>query len=70
MMYGKAGLVSKSMTGPNNQTYQRILEVAEALFSTRGYASVRLRDIASAIDVNTPRCITMLQAARNNYLWT
>lgn len=36
---------------PNNQTHQRILDVAEALFSARGYSSVRLRDIASEIGI-------------------
>lgn len=39
------------MDTPNNQTYQRILGVAEALFSARGYTSVRLRDIATAIGI-------------------
>ncbi len=34
---------------PNNETYARILEVASTLFSQRGYASVRLRDIAQAV---------------------
>lgn len=39
------------MNPPNNLTHQRILDVAETLFSTRGYTSVRLRDIASAIGI-------------------
>jgi AcrR family transcriptional regulator len=39
------------MEKPNNQTHQRILDVAEALFSERGYTSVRLRDIASEIGI-------------------
>lgn len=39
------------METPNNQTHQRILDVAEELFSARGYTSVRLRDIASAIGI-------------------
>lgn len=39
------------MQKPNNQTHQRIMDVAEALFSARGYSSVRLRDIASEIGI-------------------
>lgn len=39
------------MEQPNNQTHSRILDVAEALFSARGYTSVRLRDIASEIGI-------------------
>jgi len=35
----------------NNSTYKQILNVAETLFSERGYASVRLRDIASNMDM-------------------
>lgn len=34
---------------PNNQTRTQLLDVAEALFSARGYTAVRLRDIASAM---------------------
>lgn len=34
---------------PSNDTRERILETAEALFSQRGYASVKLRDIAAAV---------------------
>jgi len=34
---------------PDNETRRRILDVAEQLFSERGYAAVRLRDIASAV---------------------
>jgi len=34
---------------PNNETRQRILDAAEELFSKRGYAAVRLRDIAGAV---------------------
>ncbi len=37
------------MEAPNNETRQRILDVADELFSARGFASVRLRDIASAL---------------------
>ena len=33
----------------HNQTRTRILEAAEALFTRRGYAAVRLRDIAAAV---------------------
>lgn len=36
---------------PPNLTFQRILDVAETLFSQRGYVPVRLRDIAAAIGV-------------------
>lgn len=36
---------------PPNLTLQRILDVAETLFSERGYVPVRLRDIAAAIGV-------------------
>jgi AcrR family transcriptional regulator len=36
---------------PANLTLQRILDVAETLFSERGYVPVRLRDIAAAIGV-------------------
>jgi AcrR family transcriptional regulator len=32
-----------------NETCERILEAADQLFSQRGYAAVRLRDIASAV---------------------
>ncbi|CAA9372323.1 MAG: hypothetical protein AVDCRST_MAG93-8517 [uncultured Chloroflexia bacterium] len=34
---------------PDNETRRRILDVAEQLFSERGYAAVRLRDIATAV---------------------
>lgn len=34
---------------PDNDTRTRLLNVAEELFSTRGYLTVRLRDIASAM---------------------
>jgi AcrR family transcriptional regulator len=34
---------------PNNGTRARILDAAEELFATRGYAAVKLRDIASAV---------------------
>ena len=37
------------MNGPNNETRQRILGVADELFSARGYAATRLRDIASRV---------------------
>ncbi|NJM07260.1 TetR/AcrR family transcriptional regulator [Candidatus Gracilibacteria bacterium] len=36
---------------PNNETRVRLLDAAEALFSSRGYTSVRLRDIAAAVDM-------------------
>lgn len=39
------------MNPPNNQTHQRLLDIAEELFSIRGYTSVRLRDIASAVGI-------------------
>lgn len=34
---------------PDNETRQRMLDAAEELFMARGYAAVRLRDIASAV---------------------
>jgi AcrR family transcriptional regulator len=34
---------------PDNETRTRLLDIAEELFSTRGYTAVRLRDIANAI---------------------
>lgn len=34
---------------PNNATWLRILDTAEDLFAKRGFAAVKLRDIASAI---------------------
>lgn len=34
---------------PDNATRQHILHVAEQLFATRGYAAVKLRDIADAV---------------------
>jgi AcrR family transcriptional regulator len=37
------------MNLPSNETRERILNIADTLFSKRGYASVTLRDIASAI---------------------
>lgn len=37
------------MNTPNNETRERLLNTAEELFATRGYASVRLRDIAQAL---------------------
>jgi AcrR family transcriptional regulator len=36
---------------PNNEKRQQILDVAEQLFMTRGYASVALRDIAAQVDM-------------------
>jgi AcrR family transcriptional regulator len=34
---------------PDNETCEHILDAADALFSQRGYASVRLRDIAEVV---------------------
>ncbi|MEQ8675150.1 MAG: TetR/AcrR family transcriptional regulator [Aggregatilineales bacterium] len=34
-----------------NQTHERILSVADEMFATRGYKSVRLRDIATALEM-------------------
>jgi AcrR family transcriptional regulator len=34
---------------PDNETRARILDIADELFSKRGYAAVRLRDIAEAV---------------------
>ncbi len=34
-----------------NETHQQIMDVAAALFATRGYAAVRLRDIADAVGI-------------------
>ncbi len=34
---------------PNNETFERILNAADELFSMRGYAAVRLRDIAEVV---------------------
>lgn len=34
---------------PQNETRERIMDVAESLFMTRGYSAVRLRDIADAV---------------------
>lgn len=39
------------METPNNATYERLLDVAENLFTKRGYASVKLRDIADEIGI-------------------
>lgn len=36
-------------TTPDNATRARLLDVAEELFSSRGYTAVRLRDIAQAL---------------------
>lgn len=38
-------------THEKDETYQRVLDVAERFFSARGYAAVRLRDIAEALGV-------------------
>src|SRR5688500_3338007 len=35
----------------DNETYKRILAVAEELFAQRGYSAVKLRDIAYAVDM-------------------
>jgi AcrR family transcriptional regulator len=37
------------MTTPTNETSERILNAAEALFMARGYDGVKLRDIAEAV---------------------
>jgi len=37
------------MTTPTNETSERILDAAEALFMVRGYDGVKLRDIAEAV---------------------
>ncbi|MBC8098664.1 MAG: TetR/AcrR family transcriptional regulator [Armatimonadetes bacterium] len=37
---------------PNNETRQRLLDAAELLFIKRGYASVKLRDIAEAVGLH------------------
>ena len=37
------------MHNPDNETHQRILGAADELFSARGYAATRLRDIASKV---------------------
>lgn len=39
------------MDTPHNETYERLLDVAEELFSRRGYAAVRLRDITAEIGI-------------------
>jgi len=36
-------------TTPQNETFDRILDIAEELFMVRGYKAVRLRDIADAV---------------------
>lgn len=36
----------------DNETRNRILDTAERLFATRGYAGVKLRDIAAAVDIH------------------
>jgi AcrR family transcriptional regulator len=36
---------------PNNETRARLLDAAEALFAARGYAAVKLRDIAAAVQL-------------------
>jgi len=36
-------------TPPQNETRERIMDVAENLFMTRGYSAVRLRDIAAEV---------------------
>jgi AcrR family transcriptional regulator len=36
---------------PDNETRRHILEAAESLFASRGYAAVKLRDIAQAVDM-------------------
>jgi len=37
---------------PDNETRQRLLDVADELFSRRGFAGVTLRDIAEALDMH------------------
>lgn len=39
------------MDTPNNTTHERILDIAEELFTKRGYVAVRLRDIADAVGI-------------------
>jgi AcrR family transcriptional regulator len=39
------------MDTPDNATWQKILYTAEELFTKRGYAAVRLREIADAVDM-------------------
>lgn len=34
-----------------NETHERIMDVAESLFMKRGYSAVKLRDIADAVDM-------------------
>lgn len=36
---------------PDNETRRRILDIAEELFSKRGYSAVTLRDIATAVGI-------------------
>jgi len=36
---------------PDNETYQRVLDVAADLFARRGYEAVTLRDIGQALDM-------------------
>lgn len=36
----------------DNETRNRILDTAEQLFASRGYAAVKLRDIAAAVDIH------------------
>lgn len=43
--------VSNMTEPPQNETYRRALDIAEALFATRGYTAVRLRDITDQLGI-------------------
>jgi AcrR family transcriptional regulator len=51
MQYSTKLLVEDMTSMPENETYNRILDVAAELFSARGYEGVTLRDIGNAVNI-------------------
>lgn len=45
-------MVEKTSSTPDNETRQRILDAAGELFTKRGYAGVKLRDIGAAVGIH------------------
>src|SRR5262245_51516594 len=52
---------------PSPQTRERILDVAEALFATRGFAGTSMREIAGAADLTAPSLYSHFEGKEARY---
>ncbi|NDJ34714.1 MAG: TetR/AcrR family transcriptional regulator [Chloroflexi bacterium] len=56
------------MSEPRNSTHEKILELAEAYFSEKGYTAVRLRDIADEIGIRHTGVYYYIQSKEHLYV--